>query len=1023
LSTIALAAGTHHIQASYSGDGNFAPSSATVDQTIVKFTPGGQGNSPSTSVFSEPATFTARFVQTPPGVFTPTGTITFSDNGQTLASLPAMDIGGGTVQASFTTSTLAVGNHTFSAVYSGDSNFNSDTLPFPSTTVVKADTLTDLTSSANPDALGQPVTFVATIGPKSPATATPTGSVTFTDATQGQTLGTVTLSGGVATLTTSTLGGGSHHIVASYSGDGNFNPSSGDIISQLINPISSTTTLISSQNPSVFGQSGAITATVSGGGAGFSPTGNVTFVDLTTGQTIGAVALVGQQASIPLSLLATGSHNIQANYNGDSNFTGSSATLTQVVNKADTSTALASSPNPSVAGQPVTFTATVTANAPGAGTPTGSVNFSENGNPIGSATLGSNGQAAITIATLSVGTHSITASYQGDGNFNGSNGGPLTQTVNKNDTTTLVLSSVNPSLVGQSVTFTAAISPVVGTGGALEPSGTVNFFENGNPIGSATLGSNGQAVLSTTALTAGNHTITTTYAGDGNFNGSSGSLNTNPQVVNQPGATPTTTMLISSQNPSTVGQSVTFTATISAASGTPTGSVTFTDTTTSQVLGTVGLGAGGQAPFTTSTLTAGSHNIQASYGGDSTFAGSSATLTHMVNKANPSTGLTTSPNPSTVGQVVTLTAMFAGAGGINPTGTVTFTDQTTSQTLGTATLSGGFAILTTSTLAAGAHSVLATYGGDTNFNGGTAIASQTVNTPNNSTTTLTSSQNPSALGQTVTFTAMVSGSGGTPTGSVTFTDTSTGQALGMITLSGGQATVTTSALAVGSHDIQASYGGDTNFGISSASLTQVVNNKTTTTTTLMSSVNPSTPGQSVTFTATVSEAGGTPTGSVTFIDTTTAQTLGTITLSGGQATVMTITLALGSHNIQASYGGDTNFDASSATLKQDVIKATSTTTLVSSVNPSTPGQPVTFTAAVAEAAAAQRRPAPLPSLTRLPARRSAALRSAAAKRSSRHQPSRSAATPSWPAMAATATSPLVPPLSFRWLPKNQQRPL
>src|SRR5205807_1216202 len=102
---------------------------------------------------------------------------------------------------------------------------------------------------------------------------------------------------------------------------------------------------------------------------------------------------------------------------------------------------------------------------------------------IGTGTLGSNGQAALTISTLAVGSHSITTSYGGDTNFNGSTGGPLTQTVNKNGTTTSVLSSANPSVFGQSVTFTAVLSPVTGTGGALVPSGTVAFFADGNSIG------------------------------------------------------------------------------------------------------------------------------------------------------------------------------------------------------------------------------------------------------------------------------------------------------------------------------------------------------------------------------------------------------------------------------------------------------------------------------------------------------------------------------------------------------------
>jgi large repetitive protein len=90
----------------------------------------------------------------------------------------------------------------------------------------------------------------------------------------------------------------------------------------------------------------------------------------------------------------------------------------------------------------------------------------------------------------------------------------------------------------------------------------VTFFADGNSIGTGTLGANGQATVSTAALTVGSHIITTTYGGDINFNGSNGTLNANQQVINAIGGTATTTTLMSSQNPSSIGQSVTFTATV-----------------------------------------------------------------------------------------------------------------------------------------------------------------------------------------------------------------------------------------------------------------------------------------------------------------------------------------------------------------------------------------------------------------------------------------------------------------------------
>src|SRR5438093_3276042 len=165
----------------------------------------------------------------------------------------------------------------------------------------------------------------------------------------------------------------------------------------------------------------------------------------------------------------------------------------------------------------------------------------------------------------------------------------------------------------------------------------------------------------------------------------------------------TTTTLTSSPNPSTVGQAVTLTATVrpvAPATGVPTGSVTFSDGAT--VIGTATLDAAGSASIVISTLAAGSHSLTAAYGGSLDFQiSTSAVVTQVVN-AQTTTTLTTTPNPSTVGQAVTLTATVAPvapATGV-PTGAVTFRDGATA--IGTATLGAtGSASITVSTLALG----------------------------------------------------------------------------------------------------------------------------------------------------------------------------------------------------------------------------------------------------------------------------------------------------------------------------------
>jgi hypothetical protein len=163
--------------------------------------------------------------------------------------------------------------------------------------------------------------------------------------------------------------------------------------------------------------------------------------------------------------------------------------------------------------------------------------------------------------------------------------------------------------------------------------------------------------------------------------------------------------LASSINPSTYGTLVTFTASVVQGA---TGTVTFKDDGVTIGTGTI---VGGVASFSTSSLTTGTHPIAATYGGDSNYSGStSSALTYSVDKAPSEISVESSENPSTYGNGVTITVM------VNPkaTGTVTFTDGAV--VLGTATLnSSGRGMISISTLAAGSHSIVATYSGDKNY--------------------------------------------------------------------------------------------------------------------------------------------------------------------------------------------------------------------------------------------------------------------------------------------------------------------
>jgi hypothetical protein len=232
----------------------------------------------------------------------------------------------------------------------------------------------------------------------------------------------------------------------------------------------------------------------------------------------------------------------------------------------------------------------------------------------------SRGVASLTTSSLQAGVHAISAGYLGDANFTASTSPVLQQVVDakgQSATSTTLTSSLNPSIYGQSVTWTAKLT----TSGSIPPTGTVNFTW-GDSIGGAPLNASGVATLTRSTENADVYPLSAVYEGDAS-NGPSVSAVLN-QVIKE--ATSSAT-LTASPNPSTQSQIVTFTATISSPTVTATGPVTFTAGKT--VLGTGQL-KGRIATFTTSVLPVGSTAVTATYYGDSNIAESSATVVQTV---------------------------------------------------------------------------------------------------------------------------------------------------------------------------------------------------------------------------------------------------------------------------------------------------------------------------------------------------------------------------------------------------------
>lgn len=485
---------------------------------------------------------------------------------------------------------------------------------------------------------------------------------------------------------------------------------------------------------------------------------------------------------------------------------------------ATTETSLLATPSSAPFGSPIILSAAVTAPS---GVPNGIVRFLDGQTEIDSAPL-VEGKASISTAKLSIGSHTLTAAYVGEGMFIASISPNVSVGVGGEATQTTLGASPNPASFQTPVILTANVTSGSGT-----VTGSVVFQDGSNTLGTANL-NKGSAVFRVTNFTTGPHALSASFAGNSQWGPSAGTTD----LIVRAG---TTGSLQSSVNPSELGASVTFTARVSASGtpGTPTGSVAFSDGNI--LLGTSPLKTDGTSQFTTSALTLGTHSIVAAYSGDTDFSGSTSSVSQTVNsaaKAASTTALTSTPNPSAPGASVTLTATVSPAAGSSgtPTGSVSFTDQTTNTAIGSATLATvngvRVALLSTSALTtAGAHIIQAAYQGDANFTasssapytqtvsgGGGGKVTPTVDLTANGATSITVTE-----GDSVTFVARVHAASGypVPDGSVTISDSTNGaNQYGSANVGkdpnskDGLATIVTSGLAPGSYNLVGTYGGD-----------------------------------------------------------------------------------------------------------------------------------------------------------------------------------------------------------------------
>ncbi len=681
--------------------------------------------------------------------------------------------------------------------------------------------VTVATDVASP-VFGQPVQLTATVAPQGAGGPVPTGSVQFLDGMA--VVGSAILDGtGTGRATVTGLSVGTHSFGASYGGDANYRTATSAAATATVSKAASTVLLTSLTGTSVYGQPVTLQASVAAAppGAG-TPTGFVVFTSQGLALPAGTVPLTGGSATYTVAgPLPTGTATFAATYGGDASFTGTtSATLSQTVQAAATTTAIVTAPNASTYGQDVAITATVSVVSPGSGTPTGYVTYSDGGKSLGTAPLGTPFYAK----ALAGGSHTLTGTYGGDSSFATSTSAGYTQTV-LTVLPTLSVQQAGPASFGQLVGLLATVGPT--PPGAAAPGGTVSFTEGGVLLGSATItaGTGGASV----ALKGGTHSIAATYSGDTNY--SPAQLAVPATVYVAPAADGAA--MTSSLNASTYGQSVTFTMFVLNAANAPVpeGSVNFYDGTLLLNAAPVALDpTTGSATFTIATLGAGTHAISATYLGTANYQSVSASLPgfttgstgQQVNPVPTQATLATSASTVPYGTSVTFTCTVTSATAV-PTGPVQF--AVNGATAFTVALDGtGTARWTTSALPAGSSVVTCVYPSTSSPNflaSGSNPVSEVVNNVS-TTTTLTSSPNPPMDDKSFTLTATVKAvNGGAPTGTVTFKDGTT-KVLGTVTLTAamaGKASLTVASTSEGSHTFSATYGGDATYAASTGTLT------------------------------------------------------------------------------------------------------------------------------------------------------------------------------------------------------------
>ena len=744
LTTSALVLGKHDIVGTYGGDANYDPATSTaLSQVVQAHVTIAPTASPSPVLYGIPVTITAH-LSSPDTTAIPTGSVIVESG--TVVTTATVDASG---DISFTTSALPAGTDTVLIAYQGDTTFQ-----YTSTTVDvqvnNASTATTLlVTPVGPTALGAVVTLAAHVT-ASGTPATPGGAVELFDGTTSLGLAALDVTGS-ATFTTTALGLGGRQLTATFRPGPGFSASTSSPVGHTVTAVSTTMALHADAATTLRGQAVSFEATVAAVDSAAVPSGPVSFdVD---GVQVGTATLdAAGVATLTVTSMTVGDHDVTATYLGTSDFTGStSSVVAHHVDKASATVVVGASPAVGSHGQFVSFTATVTATAPGATDANGAVTFTDGTRELGTTTLDTNGVATLDVRMLGAGEHTVTATYAGDADLVGGSG-TVSVTVDPVSSTMLVTTAPPSVDFGSTVTITATVTTATGVAAV----GSVNIFDDDSSFfASVPLDANGVATLEVDTLSVGTHHLRI------NFSSADVELSTATTSVTVNKATPTVTTTVSS-DAIQVGDPVTITATVAgSAVATPSGQVQFlvdgtvvdTEylTISSAGIATASLGM---------VLSAGSHSIRVIYQGNTSYALTASTATPVA-VGRHAANLTGSFGTNTLytGQQATLIATVATIPGrAAPTGTVTFSLDGT--LLGAVSLGIVDAVVTSPALSAGAHTLVVAYSGDGVYAPTSTTTTTTVLPPPTVTSISASTANPK-VGQVVTYTVTVNNIAGT----------------------------------------------------------------------------------------------------------------------------------------------------------------------------------------------------------------------------------------------------------------------